>query len=106
MFLKKILVALTLLMATGLSAEDFSQLEDKAFFWNSSYNYCQAQTVCPNGEPIYCQVYGSAMTPFGAGQACQWMVFPGQAVRCSGYVQQFGPFGAQWIWADLPVSCF
>ncbi len=76
--------------------------------WASSYHVCHATTVCPNGMPIFCQVYGAqAMGGFGSyANACRWFVIPGRAVRCQGYVQQMGPMGLFWTWVDYPVACF
>lgn len=91
------------------STEEFSALaeQEESFYGNASYLICQAQTVCPNGMPIYCLVYGSQMISPAAGlQACQWWVLPGRAVRCAGFVQQAGPMGAFWAWVDVPVSCY
>jgi len=76
-------------------------------YWNQSANVCYAQTVCPNGMPIYCQVYGYQYVANGAfSNACNWFVIPGQGVRCQGYQQQMGPYGYFWAWVDIPVSCF
>lgn len=61
----------------------------------SSYAYCQAQTICPNGVPIGCYAYGSA-----AGYAaCTWTVFPGRYVECTG-------FNDMGFWATSWANCY
>jgi len=60
-----------------------------------SYNYCQAQTMCPNGMPIRCWTYGNPYTH----TACGWYVAPGAYVECRG----FNDFGA---WVVAWARCF
>lgn len=77
-----------------------------ANFWpNTGWNYgtdvCVAQTVCPNGQPIYCTVYG-LNNRYGQSQLCRTRVVPGQFIHCQGYSQDFYGY---WNPVNIPISC-
>lgn len=75
--------------------------------WASSANVCQARTVCPNGMPIWCRVFGYQHVSNGRlNSSCNWFVLPGRAVHCRGYQEVMTPYGYQWSWVDFPVRCF
>lgn len=117
--MKALIIFLSLLVSVSIYANDYegdlleTQLFEELFSnseknnWATSSNVCQAYTVCPNGAQIYCRVFGYQYVSNGRfNNSCNWLVLPGRAVRCRGYQQMQTPYGYQWSWVDLPISCF
>lgn len=63
--------------------------------YGSSYAFCRAETICPNGMPVGCYAYGNSYY----GTACNWRVIPGRYVECTGY-NDLG------MWATSWFSCY
>lgn len=115
---KVIVLCVALFASSAYSFEFEGQYQEPSVFeslfqekyqtpWMQSAHICRAQTVCPTGHRIWCEVYGSQYVANGSlRSSCEWLVLPGRAVRCRGYQQVMTPYGYQWSWVDVPVSCF
>lgn len=98
---------LVLIALIAFSSISYSQIVDTR--WQYNMGTCRAQTVCPNGTPIWCQAvafnYGNA--PATLNNSCRTRVVPGALVHCQGFADQVDAFGRLvFVPVNLPVSCY
>ncbi|MBD65561.1 MAG: hypothetical protein CME62_10160 [Halobacteriovoraceae bacterium] len=101
--MQKIILIATFVLTTSAMAQIVNTN------WQYNRKACRAETICPNGRPIFCQTvgfrYGNA--PAIPNNMCRTRVVPGQLVHCQGYADKVNAFGQiVFVPVNLPVACY